>query len=260
MKVSKIIAASLIAIMAVACGPKGNKADAQASKAVKDLLPKKAQIDSVSYLLGINFGSMIKGYDFGDVNYSEIVKGMKEFVAAEGNPRDPEFAKQFRIDPNTMNQVINAYLQKRHEYVIARNAESEQKFLDANKAKEGVLVTESGLQYTILDPGNDNKATSDQDTVVVRYKGTLPNGEVFDETPADGDPVDFPLNRVIKGWTEGMKLVGEGGHLNLVIPSNLAYGENGQSSIEPNTPLTFDIVVESVKHFVEPAPADDKKK
>lgn len=262
MKAIRIIAASLLAVVAVACGPAtGNKADAQASKAVKDLLPKQSQVDSVSYLLGINFGSMIKGYDFGDVNYAEILKGMKDFVNSEGNPRDEDFGKQFRINPTTMNQVVNGYLQKRHEYIMARNTEAEQRFLDANKAKDGVVVTESGLQYTILEPGNDNKATSDKDTVVVRYKGTLPNGEVFDQTTEDGDPVTFPLNHVIKGWTEGLQLVGEGGHLILVIPSELGYGENGSNGvIEPNTPLTFDVTIESVKHYVAPAEDKDTKK
>ena len=108
------------------------------------------------------------------------------------------------------------------------------------------MQTESGLAYKVIEPGNAKKAVSDQDTVWVDYKGTLLDGTVFDENKN----INFTLNRVIKGWTEGMKLVGEGGKIKLVIPSDLAYG-SGRGSIPANSTLVFDVTLNKVNPFVE---------
>ena len=264
MKTSKFFAAAMVLAMTVACGPKGGNAanGAQAdslgiSQPVKPASPKdtkfsKAEIDSVSYLLGINFGSFLKGYNFGeDINYAQMKRGISDFVNAKGNQNDPEFVKQFKIDPNEMNRIFNDYLAKRQNMVLAENKVKEGKFLAQNRKNAGVVVTETGLQYKIIEEGG-LKASSARDTVVVRYRGTLPDGSVFDETPEGAEPVRMQLNRVIAGWTEGLQLVGEGGKINLVIPSELAYGTNGTRGIEPNTPLTFDVEVIEVHPYVEP--------
>lgn len=213
------------------------------------LKPGKAEVDSVSYLLGVNFGSFLKGYNFGgDLNYSLIRRGIKDFLGAKGNPQDPEFVENFKINPEEMNRLFNEFLEKRHEYTLAKNLEDEKLFLEKNLRNKDVQVTESGLQYIIYDEGSENKP-GPKDTVYVTYKGTLPDGTVFDQTAED--PIHFPLTGVIKGWTEGLQLIGEGGHIQLVIPSSLAYQERGQRGIEPNTPLTFDITMTEVRHFVE---------
>ena len=109
MKANKIFAVLLIGLAVAACNSK------PAGDALpKEFQPSKAQVDSVSYLLGINFGGFMKNYDFGsDLNYGEIVKGIKDFVNSKGNFQDPDFNKQFKIDPNTMDALFNAYLQKR---------------------------------------------------------------------------------------------------------------------------------------------------
>ena len=271
MKTSKFFAAAMVLAMTVACGPKGGNASngsqadslgvAQTVKSTnpKDFLPTKAEIDSVSYLLGINFGSFLKGYNFGDdINYSQMKRGMEDFVNSKGNQQDPEFVKQFKIDPNEMTRIFNDYLAKRQDYVAALNRQKENDFLTKNLRKEGVNQTESGLQYVILEAGNDVKPTL-KDTVLVRYKGTLPDGSVFDETAEGADPVSFTLGQVIAGWAEGLQLIGEGGKINLVIPSRLAYGENGNRGIEPNTPLTFDVEMVEVHPYVSPVEEEEKK-
>ncbi len=246
MKLRTFFVAAAILATIVACGQKK-----EGSAETRALLPKSAEIDSVSYLIGVNFGSFIKNYNFGeDLNYGQIEKGIKAYLNAKGNPRDSSFAEQFRIDPNEMERLFNSFLAKRREYTTALNKEKEEAFLNANLKKNGVQSTESGLQYTIIEAGNDVKP-GPQDTVYVNYKGTLPDGTVFDETPEGSKPIRMQLDRVIKGWTEGLQLIGEGGKIQLVIPSSLAYGENGTRGIEPNTPLTFEVSLAEVKPFVE---------
>lgn len=257
MKTAKFFAALVLGLAAVACAPKEatteGEGDIEAvpeALSAKDFTATKADVDSVSYLLGINYGSFLKSYDFGDLNYKELLKGVKDFMAAEGQPRDPEFGEQFKINPEKMNDVLNKYLENRHNYKMVVNKEAGEKFLAANKKKADVVETESGLQYKIVNPGNDVKA-GPQDTVWVKYCGKLLDGTVFDETPEDAEPVRMQLNRVIKGWTEGIQLVGEGGEIELYIPSELGYGEQGNQAIEPNSTLIFNVKVDKVGKIAE---------
>ena len=246
MKFKTIFASLLAGVAIVACGPKAETvADAEGDaiapvveKTAKDYMPSKARIDSVSYLIGVNFGSFIKGYNFGDVNFSQIQKGMKDFINAKGNPRDAEFGEQFKINPEVMNTLFNEYLEQVNNYTAAVNKEKEAKFLEANKNRNGVIVSESGLQYRIIDQGNTDLVPGPTDTVVVNYEGKLIDGTVFDKSE-EGSPVDFVLNRVIKGWTEGLQYIGEGGKIELFIPAELGYGERGTQGIEPYSTLIF---------------------
>ena len=241
MKANKIIPVLLMGLSLAACSgqPSGEALP-------KEFQSSKAQIDSVSYLLGINFGSFLKGYDFGsDLNYGEIVKGMKDFVNAKGNVQDPEFLEQFKIDPNKMNDLFNNYLEKRSSGLSMMQKQKSEKFLEANGKKAGVVTTESGLQYKIIEPGNDVKP-GPQDTVWVRYKGSLIDGTVFDAVADDADPIMLTLNRVVAGWTEGLQLIGEGGKIDLFIPSELGYGEQGNQSIPGNSVLLFNVELTKV--------------
>ena len=244
MKISKIFAIASAAVLMVACGTPA----AEGSKEVKALLPSKSLTDSTSYLIGINFGSWIKGNDFGEINYDQMLKGIKDWMKAEGNPQDSAFFKQFKVDPNQMNEVLDGYIQKRRAYTGALNTEKGAKYIENFLKEEGAQQTESGLAYQIIEAGSDKKAVSDQDTVWVDYKGTLLDGTVFDENK----DINFTLNRVIQGWGEGLKLIGEGGKVKLVIPGDLAYGEYGNRSIEPNTTLVFDVDLLKVGSYVEP--------
>jgi len=251
MKHTKFFAAAFLALAVVSCGT--SNSDGNVSSETKALAPSKAAVDTVSYLLGINFGSMVKGYDFGDLNYTEIVKGMKDFVGAEGVVGDSTWLAQFKINPNDMGDLINAYLGKRSEYKQALNEEKGKNFLAENLKNADVKETPTGLQYIIVEPGNTSKVPGPRDTVSVNYKGTLLDGTVFDQTPEGSAPITFPLSNVIPGWTEGLQLVGEGGKIKLFIPASLAYGTQGSGAIGPNETLIFDITLNEVKPFVETA-------
>ncbi len=235
-------AAALVATLALSCNSQPDvKVDAE--------LPTAAEVDSVSYLIGINFGSFLKGNNFAenlkDINMAEVKKGMEDFLAAEGNPYDPEFGKQFKIDLDRMGDILNGFISKKQTYKAALNLAKEEAFLAKNALKENVDTTASGLQYTIVAEGAEYKVQP-QDTVWVNYKGTLLDGTVFDEN----DSTQFVANRVIKGWTEGLGLLGEGGKATLYIPADLAYGSRGNRNIEPNSTLIFDVEVLKVGKYV----------
>lgn len=263
MKTIQLFAAALLVCSAVACNStkpaaQGNGADSTAVApkqgkplTAKNMLPSKAETDSVSYLMGINFGSFIKGYNFGEnLNYAQIKKGMLDFINNKYSQNDTNFLKQFKISPEEMNRLFSSYIEKRNMYTAELNREKETKFLAKNKAKEGVQTTASGLQYIINKAGNDVKP-GPKDTVFVHYKGTLLNGNVFDEVAPEAKSVRLTLDRVIKGWSEGMALIGEGGDVTLFVPAELGYGARGSNGIEPNSMLTFNVQLDSVKRFVE---------
>ena len=144
-----------------------------------------------------------------------------------------------------MQKVLGAYIQKKMDYTAEKNRLEGEKFLSENGLKQNVGTTESGLQYTIIAEGAAEKI-GPRDTVWVNYKGTLLDGKVFDEN----DSTQFVANRVIKGWTEGLGLLGEGGKATLYIPSDLAYGQRGTRGIEPNSTLIFDVEVLKVGKFM----------
>ena len=236
------IAACALAL-AVSCNNASSDVNVEAE------LPTKAEVDSASYLLGVNFGSFLMGNNFAsdlsELDMAKMKKGMQDFLKAEGDPRDPEFGAQFDVDPNTMNEVLNAFLSKKQSYKAALNLATEKEFLEKNAKKANVGTTASGLQYTIIAEGAAEKV-GPQDTVWVNYKGTLLDGTVFDEN----QNMEFVANRVIRGWTEGLGLLGEGGKATLYIPAELAYGERGNRGIEPNSTLIFDVEVLKVGKFV----------
>lgn len=245
MKIKTIIATAFACMAIAAC--------AQNSSAVGavDGQPTKAQTDSVSYLLGIHFASMAQSYGFDkDMNYKEIMAGMHDFAFAEGNQRDPEFVDQFKIDPNLMNELFTDYLQQLRDAKGAKNLAEGKAFLESNKKNDGVAVTESGLQYQVIEKGSDLVPGPD-DMVEVKYKGTLLDGTVFDES--GDESVSFPLSAVIPGWTEGMQHVGEGGKIKLFIPADLAYGESGSGPIGPNSTIIFDVELVKVTRAEEAA-------
>lgn len=202
-----------------------------------------AKVDSISYALGAYFGSSIESADFGELSYDAILKGMKDKL----NGAD------MKIEEQQIMQIIQTHLMARQS-AKAENAISEGKaFLEENKAKEGVVETESGLQYKIVEEGT-GIAPSAADTVEVHYKGTLLDGSVFDSSYDRKESVKFPLNRVIPGWTEGIQFAKEGGKIILYIPSDLAYGENGAGpSIPGNSTLVFEVELLKVYKTTESA-------
>ena len=114
-------------------------------------------------------------------------------------------------------------------------------FLATNKSEEGVITTASGLQYKVLTVGSGSEHPNATSKVKVHYHGTLLDGTVFDSSVDRGEPISFGLNQVIKGWTEGVQLMVEGGKTRFYIPSNLAYGNKAAGKIKPGSLLIFDV-------------------
>ena len=237
MKIKTIIIAALACLALAACAQSGNTNVPAEAKALQ---PTKAQVDSVSYLLGIQFAATAQNWGFGkDYNYNELLKGYKDFINAQGNQQDPEFLDQFKISPELMNDLFNGYLEKLNLFEAAKGSAEAKEFLEKNKLQDGVAVTESGLQYLILEKGSDVVPGPD-DEVEVYYVGKFINDEIFDQSP-EGESVTLPLNGVIPGWSEGIQLIGEGGKIRLFLPPELAYGASGSGPIGPNQALIFDV-------------------
>jgi FKBP-type peptidyl-prolyl cis-trans isomerase len=136
-----------------------------------------------------------------------------------------------------------------------KNSKDAEKFLAENKAKPGVKTTASGLQYKVEKEGSGTPP-KETDTVVVNYRGTLIDGTEFDSSYKRGEPATFPVNRVIKGWTEALQLMKPGAKYQLVIPSDLAYGPGGTGGdIGPNATLIFEVELMSVKPPEASAPS-----
>ena len=200
MKLTKLFLIASAAAVVAACG----SSQVEGSQAVRSLLPTKGEVDTTSYLLGVNFGLVMSQNNFGELNMAQVEKGMKDALnAKEGQPMDSAYVKQFKIDPSDMNSIINSFLQKRTAYEGALNKEKGDKFRHEFAVKNSADSTASGIVYLIQDSGSDVRATDDRDTVKVNYRGTTIDGKEFDKN----EGIEFPLNRVIKGWTEGMKLV-----------------------------------------------------
>ncbi|NMH65685.1 FKBP-type peptidyl-prolyl cis-trans isomerase [Shewanella salipaludis] len=125
--------------------------------------------------------------------------------------------------------------------VAQENIRLGSEFLAMNKTKSGVIQTPSGLQYLLLQQGGGSEHPKASDTVKVHYHGTLIDGTVFDSSVERGEPIAFPLNRVIKGWTEGLQLMVVGDKMRFFIPSELAYGNRSTGKIEGGSVLVFDV-------------------
>lgn len=202
--------------------------------------------DSVSYAFGNDIGCNVRASRFPVQTYW-LTKGLVDAYNGECTVEEPKVMEFLR------NYFMVVY--------PAKKAEQSAEWLEKMSRKSGVQKTESGLLYKVVEEGDMTvAAVNDRDVVVVNYEGKLPTGEVFDSSYERGEPAEFPLNRVIKGWTEGMKLVGKGGKIKLYIPSSLGYGPRGSGRmIGPNEALEFTVEVIDVKPYVEPEATAEEK-
>ncbi len=192
----------------------------------------KTTADTVAYSLGMSVGNSLK-QNFAEVDANLIAKGIIEAYAGKENtlfasPEDADLA---------IRTYMKAAVEKKALEVKAKGEE----YLANNAKKSGVMVTASGLQYEVIKEGTGAKPTVES-TVTVHYHGTTIDGEVFDSSVDRGEPATFPLNGVIKGWTEGLQLMKVGSKYKFTIPSDLAYGERGAGAkIGPNSVLVFEV-------------------
>ncbi|WP_109079211.1 FKBP-type peptidyl-prolyl cis-trans isomerase [Aggregatibacter kilianii] len=201
--------------------------------------------DDSSYAVGVLFGSDLQGLISAqkgviDYNNAKVIAGISDVlngkVKLEGN-------KEIATALQGIDAKLKAENERRVAEVTKKAEEEGKKFSDEFAKKSGVKKTASGLLYHVEKEGSGDaiKAT---DVVKVHYTGKLPDGTVFDSSRDRGTPAEFPLNKVIKGWTEGLQLVKKGGKIELVIPADLAYGEDGAGDkIPPHSTLYFDVEV-----------------
>ncbi len=186
-----------------------------------------------SYGVGLQMGQQLKSM-FEQVSLAAAVAGVKDGF----NNQQP------RVNPDAINEAFRV-IQQAAEAEAAANAEKYAKegedFLAENAKRDEITVTDSGLQYEILDAGSGDKPSASS-TVRTHYRGTLINGEEFDSSYSRGEPTEFPVNGVIAGWTEALQLMPVGSKWKLYIPYQLAYGERGAGgAIGPYQALIFEI-------------------
>jgi FKBP-type peptidyl-prolyl cis-trans isomerase len=188
-----------------------------------------------SYAIGLDIATSLKRQDI-DVDAKALTAGIADGFA--GKPALTEEEQK-----TVIMELQKSAMAKAEEKQIAaaeKNLKAGEAFLAANAKKEGVKTTASGLQYKVIKAGT-GASPKPTDIVKVHYTGTLVDGTVFDSSVQRGEPATFPVNGVIPGWTEALQLMKVGDKWQLVIPSKLAYGEQGPRAIGPNSTLIFDV-------------------
>jgi FKBP-type peptidyl-prolyl cis-trans isomerase FklB len=194
------------------------------------------EMEKVSYSIGVSVAKNVKAQGLESIDSPSIAKAFKDVF--EGN--------ELEISEEEANLIIQDYFSKLNDKAQEANKEVGMKFLEENAKKEGVVTTASGLQYIVMTKG-DGAKPKETDNVTVHYHGTLLDGKVFDSSVERNQPATFPLNGVIKGWTEGVQLMNVGSKFRFFIPSDLAYGERGAGgAIGPNATLIFEVELISI--------------
>lgn len=203
--------------------------------------------DRASYIIGLNLGQSLKAQEV-PVKADLIIQGLRDGLGGANPLLTPE---EIQAAMQEFQQQLMSQQQAKREAASEKNMKESQAYLDQNKAKAGVKTTASGLQYEVVQEGS-GESPKPTDKVTVHYRGTLPDGTVFDSSYDRNEPATFPVNGVIPGWVEALQLMKPGSKYRLVIPPALAYAERGAGNdIGPNQVLIFDVELLSV----EKAPA-----
>jgi FKBP-type peptidyl-prolyl cis-trans isomerase len=201
---------------------------------VKEL---KSTNDTVSYCIGISIANSLQNMNIGAINPDLIAQALSDVLVG----------KNARFTNETAEKILNNFVMGIKTKEADENLRLSVEWLTTNSKKEGVITLPSGLQYKVITPGTGDspKAT---DKVTVQYRGTLMDGTQFDSSYDRGQPASFPLNQVIKGWTEGLQLMKPGGKFTFYIPPQLGYGANAPqgSKIKANSALIFDVELISI--------------
>lgn len=231
-KISVLVATAIVAMGITSCG------DSHKSASLK------TAADSVSYAIGISTGAgykeNLKTLPGDPANVDDLIAGFIQAIKGDSSA--------MKMTPQAAQAYVQTYFMEASARDAKKTKEEGEKFLAENKSKKDVFTTESGLQYQVVTGGTGDKPTA-TDKVKVHYTGTLLDGTKFDSSVDRGEPMEFPVNGVIKGWTEVLQLMPVGSKYIVWIPSDLAYGERGAGQdIKPNSTLKFEIeLLEIVK-------------
>lgn len=225
----------------VVIGQSKSKKEKKSKKQTEEIMEVKEldwndEVVKLSYALGLNIATSIKQQGIDTLNSEVMMQAFDEVLAGDST----------RITFEESNQMIQEYMQSMADKKGEMAMQEGQRFLQENQKRPEVVVTESGLQYEVIETGVGPmpKAT---DQVTVHYKGTLIDGTTFDSSYDRGQPATFGLNQVIAGWTEGVQLMKVGSKYRFYIPYNLAYGERGAGGmIPPYAALIFDVELLSI--------------
>lgn len=225
MKLNKLLAAAILFPAVVSC---------QSTNGKIGKVAMKNDTDSISYAIGVMYAQNLKQSQLEAVNYQAVARAIQDIYSGDST--------SVMMNDNQAMAYINEYFRKLDQKIAEKNLAESNKFLDENKTKEGVVVDSTGLQYKVLTEGNGPIPTADA-VVKVHYKGTLVNGKQFDSSYDNGEPAQFKLNQVIKGWSIGLQKMKVGSKFMLYIPADLAYGVNVRPGgpIGPNQALIFEV-------------------
>jgi len=226
--------------------PSANKAAAPAAKkaaaptttraAAPAAVTLKNEIDSISYALGISLASYYKSQGINQLNTALLSRAVSDFL--EGKPT--------LMDNATSSNTLNNCMTRLQSEKSKLNKQDGELFLAQNKKRPEVTTTASGLQYEVLVQGTGEQPTA-VDTVTCHYRGTFLDGRGFDNSYDRGQPISFPLNGVIRGWTEGLQLMMTGSKYRFYIPYSLGYGEADYMSIPGGSMLIFEVELIDIK-------------
>lgn len=241
-KITTLTISALASAMLLATGCSTNNGNQETATQSVSITEQSTAPEKVGYSLGFMMAEGNKEA-VEDLNLDTFEQGF----------RDGYEGKDSALTQEQMQQVLMDYQKEQEEkFVQDMKTKAEDNktkgaaFLAENAKKEGVKVTKSGLQYKVLTAGT-GKSPKATDVVEVNYEGKLLDGTVFDSSYERGEPIEFPLNQVIAGWTEGVQLMKEGGKYEFYIPSDIAYGEAGNQGIDPNSTLIFTVELLKVK-------------
>ncbi len=196
----------------------------------------ETEMEKVSYSLGVNVATGVKAQGLDSIDTDALASAFNDVF--EGN--------ELKISEEESVKILQEYFTTLQTKKQAKTIEEGAAYLTENAKKEGVITTESGLQYEILTTGNGKKPTA-SDKVTVHYHGMLTDGTVFDSSVDRGEPAQFGVTQVIPGWVEALQLMSVGDKWKLTIPSNLAYGDRGAGGIiGPGATLVFEVELISI--------------
>ncbi len=232
--------AAALLILGACSQPAPSTDDAATDAAPAQAAPLTSDIEKGTYGIGQQMGRTVANMPYPDLDQELLIEGLRDALAGRN-----------RLSVEEMQAGLSALAEQARTARSQREAElaaEGRQFLQSNAAREQVTVTDSGLQYEVLEAAGEGPHPGPTDTVVVHYTGKLVDGSVFDSSVERGEPAEFPLNRVIRGWTEGLQLMRAGDKYRFYIPYELGYGERGAGArIPPYSVLVFDVELLEIK-------------